>query len=71
MGITVGALVGLLHGLKGMVMVSGYPCELYDRLYGDWLKMETSARSMLNVKRIECIWLSPRIGSSQLRFEEE
>ena len=33
-----------LHTLKGMVILSGYPSELYDKLYSGWEKHENSVR---------------------------
>lgn len=33
-------LAGDLHSLQGTVMLSGYPCSLYDELYSDWYRVE-------------------------------
>lgn len=53
-------LAGTLHGLSGMVVLSGYPCELYDReLYPDWHRIERTAHADGALKRIEVLWLNP------------
>jgi DNA adenine methylase len=33
-------LAETLHQVKGMVVLSGYHSELYDRLFGDWMYYE-------------------------------
>ncbi len=53
------ALAECLHGLKGMVMLSGYSSALYDTLYSGWKRFEFSARADQNLKRTECVWLNP------------
>lgn len=55
-------LLTTLLELEGMVVVSGYPCELYDDLLTSWQVHETSARISAGrgtATRTECIWLSP------------
>lgn len=55
-------LLSVLLELEGMVVVSGYPCELYDDLLTGWQRHETSARISAGrgtATRTECIWLSP------------
>lgn len=55
-------LLSVLLKLEGMVVVSGYPCELYDDLLAGWQRHETSARISAGrgtATRTECIWLSP------------
>ena len=63
-------LAEALHSIRGMAIISGYRCELYDRLYADWVRLEKGARSMLNIPRIECIWLSPNVQAIQMELEE-
>ena len=53
------ALAEVLHGLSGMVIVSGYGCDLYDRLYGDWAMVEKAALADGARPRTERLWLSP------------
>lgn len=53
------ALAALLRGLRGMVVVSGYPSELYDReLFADWERHERSHVADGARKRIEVVWLN-------------
>lgn len=53
-------LAGVLHDLRGMVVVSGYPCKLYDiDLYPDWQRAEKPALADGASKRTEVLWLSP------------
>jgi DNA adenine methylase len=37
-------LAGTLDDLDGMVVLSGYPCELYDRLYAGWHRAKRARR---------------------------
>jgi DNA adenine methylase len=52
-------LAGVLRSISGMVVLSGYPCALYDELYGDWDCVRREAMADGARKRIECLWLSP------------
>lgn len=59
-----------LHKLKGMVVLSGYPCDLYQRLYPDWLRVERHAHADSAQDRTEVLWLNPAAaGQQQLRME--
>jgi DNA adenine methylase len=50
----------VLHGLHGMVVVSGYPCELYDvELFPTWQRIQRDAYADGASKRTEVLWLSP------------
>jgi len=51
-------LAELLHSVKGMVAISGYRCELMDRLYRDWFYTEAPPRICHSVKtmRQEVLW---------------
>lgn len=46
--------------IKGMVLISGYDCALYDELYGDWCRVEKVARVNSPHTRVESLWISPR-----------
>jgi DNA adenine methylase len=50
-------LAQALNRVKGMVMVSGYPCPLYDELYKGWrgVKKETYADGAR--PRTEVLWI--------------
>lgn len=52
------ALGHVLKGLKGMVMLSGYPCPLYERLYPHWHCLRTSTTDQANNKRVEGLWFN-------------
>lgn len=52
-------LAQYLHTVMGGVALSGYRCELYDDLYGDWMRVERNALADGARKRIECLWLNP------------
>lgn len=54
-------LSGVLHSVKGMVILSGYQSKLYDELYGDFPKVERKACKDNGVKEVvECLWMKPR-----------
>ena len=51
-------LAKVLTNLKGKVALSGYRCELLDRLYKDWNRIESPSKQCLSVKqpRTEILW---------------
>lgn len=57
-------LARILHQVQGMVILSGYPCELYEELYGSWECVHFGAladgAAGGSVRRVEGLWLSPR-----------
>lgn len=66
-------LASVLHGVQGMVVLSGYPCALYDAdLYPDWERHERPHLADGARARTEVVWLNPacaaalRAGQSQL-----
>lgn len=68
-------LAALLHRVRGMVVISGYRCALYDELYADWQRFDHTAYAYGGRRRTESIWLSPRTmaglnGSLELGYEE-
>ena len=54
----------LLHRLRGYVVLSGYPCELYDELYRGWPTVEREALADGARPRTERLWLSPRTAAA-------
>lgn len=62
-------LAQVLRGLEGLVVLSGYGCELYDdELYADWDRVSTPARASGAAgpsERTEVLWLSPRCAEAQ------
>lgn len=54
------ALAAVLHAVRGMVVLSGYPCALYDtELYPTWARVEVGAFADGARRRTECLWLNP------------
>ena len=58
-------LLAALKTLKGMVVVSGYPSELYDSALAGWRRMERSSFDYGMNERTEVIWLSPNIPTKR------
>jgi len=54
------ALASLLHDVRGMVLISGYDCELYRELYRGWHMAVSDAQDMRGQLKQECLWLSPQ-----------
>jgi DNA adenine methylase len=52
-------LLTVLRGLAGMVVLSGYPCDLYDNALLDWHRIERKALADGAHERTEVLWLSP------------
>lgn len=58
-----------LHSLKGMVLISGYPSELYDQeLYADWQRVTTKSYASRAREREEVLWINPPCSE---RLEQE
>lgn len=52
-------LAACLHDVNGMVVISGYACDLYDKeLYPDWARFERDALADGARKRVEVLWLN-------------
>lgn len=47
-----------LRTLQGKVIVSGYPCNLYAEIFGDWHCVERHAHADGARDRVECLWLN-------------
>lgn len=61
------ALAERLHAVDGMVVLSGYACDLYDKeLYPDWKRVERKALADGARDRTEVLWLSPNIKQTRL-----
>ncbi|WP_454708674.1 DNA adenine methylase [Delftia acidovorans] len=52
-------LAGALNELQGMVIVSGYHCDLYAQLYDGWEVRERAALADGARERTEVLWLNP------------
>lgn len=60
-------LADALHGLVGMVVLSGYPSSLYDELYGHWRRVDRAALADGARARIESLWLNPAADSATVQ----
>lgn len=49
-------LLAFLMTLKGKVMLSGYPCDFYDRTLAGWTRIERAALADGARKRVEVLW---------------
>jgi DNA adenine methylase len=54
-------LAGVLRSVKGMVIVSGYSCDLYDELFGDWRRLDRRHHADGARDRTECLWFSSNL----------
>jgi DNA adenine methylase len=52
-------LAAVLHGLSGMVVLSGYRCAMYDELFVDWKRIDKRSRINGPGDALESLWLSP------------
>lgn len=53
------ALLAALRRLRGMVILSGYPSDLYDAALADWQRVERPALADGARKRTEVLWINP------------
>lgn len=51
-------LLAFLRSLEGRVILSGYPCDLYDQALSDWHRIEKAALADGARKRTEVLWLN-------------
>jgi DNA adenine methylase len=55
-------LAETLHRLRGMVVLSGYASDLYDKeLYVGWQRFTTPTRADSGAARTEVLWISPNV----------
>lgn len=61
-------LAAVLHGLKGRAVLSGYRCDLYDELFGEWQRVDAPEKICNSSKSIrkESLWMNfdPVSGSN-------
>ena len=61
-----------LHKVDGFVVVSGYPCDLYDQiLYPTWTRVERDARADCALERTEVLWINPAASEEIQRKKEK
>ncbi|WNV05822.1 hypothetical protein RP726_05235 [Candidatus Methylospira mobilis] len=56
-----------LRKLCGMVVLSGYPCEMYNDILHDWKLQTTPARISAGrgtAMRTECVWINPECNEA-------
>lgn len=59
------ALATVLHAVAGMVVLSGYACDLYDsELYPDWHRVEVAAHADGARDRTEVLWLNEHCAAA-------
>lgn len=54
-------LLGAVRGLAGLVVLSGYRCDLYDELLSGWQRIDRASHADGARDRVESLWLSPNI----------
>ncbi|HEV7701397.1 MAG TPA: DNA adenine methylase [Pyrinomonadaceae bacterium] len=56
------AIAAAAKAVKGFVVLSGYACDLYKKLYQDagWKRIDIETVANGGVKRTESLWLNPR-----------
>lgn len=57
-------LLAVLRGLKGMVLLSGYPSDLYDQHLTGWVRVERAALADGARPRTECLWMNPAAAAA-------
>jgi DNA adenine methylase len=58
-------LAAVLHDVEGMVIVSGYPCALYDKeLYPKWARYERLHMADGARPRKEALWMNPACAAA-------
>lgn len=53
------ALLAFIAGLKGMVILSGYPAPLYDAALSGWRRINRAAHADGARDRVEVLWINP------------
>lgn len=64
-------LLAFLRGLKGMVVVSGYPCPLYDEALAGWTRREREALADGAAKRTEVLWINPAAAQRRPTYSQD
>jgi DNA adenine methylase len=62
------ALLTFLLGCASMVVLSGYPTELYDRRLRDWTRLEVQAYADGARPRREVLWINPAASAARGRL---
>lgn len=62
-------LASVLQGVQGMVVLSGYPGDLYRRLFRGWMHLTTQAGAERTKLKIEGLWLNPAAAQRTQQLE--
>lgn len=65
-------LLVAVQSLRGMVVLSGYPSQLYDDALSSWARHETRARISAGRGtgiRTECVWINPKCAAALQRTD--
>lgn len=65
------ALLSVLQGLTGTVVLSGYPHPLYDQALGGWRRVETAAHADGARDRTEVLWINPTCAAALEREQAQ
>lgn len=60
-------LAEALHACRGMVVLSGYRCPLYEQLFGSWERRDVVALADGARARVECLWLNPAAAARSMQ----
>lgn len=63
-------LGAVLHRIQGAAIVSGYRCDLYDEVFGDWKRLDRGARADGGRHRKESVWLNDQAQRGQRQITE-
>lgn len=59
------ALLEQLRQVAGLVVLAGYPSDLYDQVLADWVRVERPHRAAGSLRRrTEVLWISPRAAAA-------
>jgi len=64
-------LLAKLQSLAGLVVLSGYPSELYDATLTGWLRVEIKALADTAKPRTEVLWINPKCAAALNRPKQE
>jgi len=59
----------LLALQRAMVIVSGYPSELYDEKFTGWRRVECQTWADAAARRVECLWINPAAAAELDKIE--
>lgn len=58
-------LLGVLTGVEGMVVLSGYPSDLYDQALAGWRRVQRMAMADGARERTEVLWINPAAAKAR------